>query len=226
MTAQTKTCSVDGCDRPFCAKGLCNAHYMRKKRGEFPGPPIKYREFHDGCRIEGCLENHAAKGLCNAHYARLRRGSDLSKPLKKISTNAICLVDKCELPNYSRGYCSFHLQRLKRGKSFDDPRKPLNRSGLVEDISWHINNCGYVKGMFKGRGVLQHRLFWELHYGRKLKPFENVHHKNGIKTDNRIENLELWTKPQPAGQRPEDLVDWVLEHYRELIIEKLESSRP
>jgi hypothetical protein len=34
----------------------------------------------------------------------------------------------------------------------------------------------------------------------------NVHHKNWIRDDNRIENLELWASPQPYGQRANDLV--------------------
>ena len=67
--------------------------------------------------------------------------------------------------------------------------------------------------------VFEHDLVMKELVGRHLVAGETVHHLNGVRDDNRPENLELWTRPQPAGIRAADAVAWarqVLERYSDL----------
>lgn len=149
--------------------------------------------------------------MCSTHYQRWRKNGD---PLAVKIWPTECIVEGCSDKPRSHGWCSKHYQRwVKHG----DPVK------LVRGIGGVWNKQGYLQTSVPGRGyILVHRLVMEQELGRPLEGIENVHHVNGIKHDNRPENLELWVTSQPSGQRVDDLVQWVVEHYPDLTRKLLE----
>ena len=75
-----------------------------------------------------------------------------------------------------------------------------------------VNKSGYLYQSKRGtRETLVHRQVFEVMRGEPFQPGETVHHLNGIRTDNRPENLELWLSSHPSGQRIEDHVAWARE---------------
>lgn len=101
-----------------------------------------------------------------------------------------------------------------RWQKFGDPGEATPRRAAAG--VGHVQKDGYrIITTPDGRKMKEHRYVMEQVLGRYLWPFEDVHHRNGVKHDNRPENLELWVTSQPRGQRVEDLVAFIVEHYPE-----------
>ena len=169
---------------------------------------------NDTCTVPGCSKPQRRKTgkrpWCEQHYQRWRRYGQPDEP-SHWQQPKFCTVEGCGAPHAGLGFCIKHKARFKKhGNTTTVLRRPV--------ISGRIKTQGYVLLKRKdhpransGGYVYEHRLVMEALLGRYLEPDEQVHHKNGVRDDNRPENLELWVTKQPPGQRVRDLVPWARE---------------
>ena len=60
-----------------------------------------------------------------------------------------------------------------------------------------IDCNGYKRIIVDKKLIFEHVYIMSKYLGRPLLKEESVHHRNGVRDDNRIENLELWSKAPP-----------------------------
>ena len=215
------SCKAAWCDRPSHSKGYCGTHYSRFKSGLEIDAPIVPRGKSKGeiCKENGCDRSVKNLGWCNGHYIRHLRGQPMDAPVR----DAPRPLDEgpCSHPGCPRmlstgaGLCKLHYERKRTGRDMDAPvREVRKRRDGLERV---VRDDGYVEvrkpdhfGIGRSGSKVwfyEHRYVMETYLGRQLHDGENVHHKNGDRADNRLENLELWSSQQPSGQRVVDLLE-------------------
>lgn len=204
----TYYCGRDGCLKTAHVGGLCKAHG---------------RVTLESLGLDVLPKNHTLRpGACDECATTLPvprgKGTNLCTPCKLIRRArsnqrwygsakdgcAACSFQGCDRPiRYSGAdLCNAHFLRRKKGTRMDAPIRTLGPRG-----QGHLNEYGYRKFGNK----FEHRLVMESYLGRLLTKVENVHHVNGDRQDNRLENLELWNVSQPNGQRVVDKIAWAVE---------------
>jgi hypothetical protein len=125
----------------------------------------------------------------------------------------MCKAKDCDRDADKRGYCPAHYKRvLKHGHpQADIPIREVDGTGHMSHGYKQINVPKKLRHLSRGKTkIAEHRFVMAEHMGRALSSDEHVHHINGVKTDNRLENLELWSTYHPSGQRIEELLEYCM----------------
>lgn len=131
----------------------------------------------------------------------------LVMPRGRFSQYQHCTIGDCTKRHCAKGMCQMHY---RRNRLYNDPNKVVN-TGVKSDKGGYVQIRTLAGDGKNGKYTYEHRLVMEQMIGRPLIKGETVHHKNGIRNDNRPENLELWSEAQPYGQRVSDKVAYALE---------------
>lgn len=213
-------CCIESCERNVYARELCQPHYKRLRRHGDVFADLPIGRALRQCSVPGCELPADGHGLCHGHYQRWQRTGDVQEdvPLSRRRQPETCIAEDCERPAHAKAYCGTHYKRaVKHGEvQHDIPIRVVTGEGGLSHGYWKVPVSPDERHLTNGATAIgEHRLVMARPLGRPLEPGEVVHHINGDRTDNRIENLELWSTTQPKGQRVADKVAYAIEILRQ-----------
>ena len=123
-------------------------------------------------------------------------------------------IHSCEAEEHKLHFCNMDCQKIWRSQRLlgknNHKWKPEGHT-YNAPVGYRYIKCSNHPFSIRDGVVLEHRYVMEQYLGRHLFPDETIHHKNGVKTDNRIENLELWSSAHHKGKKIIDVVPYCVE---------------
>lgn len=166
------------------------------------------------CDLPQCENKHKAHGYCSKHYRRFWEHGDpiyLQRNIEPVD----CSVNDCTTVAQCKGLCTKHYARFKKHGDPTIRVKAPAGSGYVDTNGYKQVALPkkWRSQMNNRKSIPEHRLVMMEHLNRVLLSEETVHHKNGNKLDNNIDNLELWSSNHPSGQKVSDLLAYADQIY-------------